>query len=1161
MCPIRCGTLLIPVLVRLVRTVCQNFDQDLKSIISRLERHARTADQTAVATELLQAAEFRAEARAKDERELFSQCEKKLRPADVENIHQQRISSRLDSTCDWILSNDTYKSWYDPVSVTSSDRILQISGMHGCGKSILASFIVSSLNQKKKSTLYFPFATSDPQRRTVENFVRNTLWQMLKQYPTVTTTHQTCKKICESRLSTSELWHTLSRTVASATHPIYLILDAIDECAHSEQLLQHLFQMVAECANLRVLLLGRPHILESLSLPLGWIKQKIEINMALVGEDVLRFAKNQVEGSAIIQRPDLQARVIDAIMEKADTMFLWVQLMIDDLRRSVSLSDMNEKLQSLPRGLEEAFQLILERISQKLGPSELLLVQQFLTLSSISSRPLTFNELNCAHALDLWRDRAQSNDSIEDFMLIQPPHRVAEICGGLIVVKEGSLNLIHSSVKDFLCRPLPSWSGMTHTGLGSFRVNVEHAHYSFAELCLDAIMTEMPRDAEFGAVIETRNQLQIPKPQCPLANYAYSHTFHHINRAGSLAPGLLTKISEILISPLAILWLENFVALVSEDPSLDVEIDEFQRWALSAKIDLGSIKIYESEAYREVLKSLNQCITEESHDLDLSITQTLDGLLSQDRNISEGGAGNTPQPDPATTAQVRSTSNRSVVPCENRKAACADAGKMASDIAMLLNQQANFSAAGQLKIVAKLGHALRLTRQIVDPLKMIFDLVLARASTLPVYMLMGILHFYWYFDKSENALEIGYAALKKVESREVVTKYVIHLMLGRSFYALSRYADAQMSFQQAQRGLEKLLGATHGLTRAAWYGSGLQLYELAQYEEAEECFRRANERGNGQRFTIFSEAEVLFELGKCLFRCDKFKEAEAVFLKSQKQKADCFTQNWLGCSQVELHEFEKARRNLEESYLTEKDKFGVKSRETLTATFNLGHCYYLLGNFARAQELLSESLSDLRTLHGTKASIVIRSQRYLACTAYLLGNEDTVPYEWKTSEGSHKARIDRFNENLVGFPCADYEKAIDRLADALKWCEENKKIGGKAIAIMCYDIAYHGYCHDSKGARKWLARALREAGSAFGPDDSFAREIRAQLNATFQEWKCRRTACEDRGDQIVVLTGSTDNEKAETQSCYAVPLLNGSEKPPPKLFRSWSASCEWSEQV
>lgn len=143
--------------MRLAQSVVRSFDRDIGAVIARLERHARVADQTAVATELLGAAEFRKEARRRQHEELKLQCERWLKPSDVKHVHSNQVRARLDGTCDWITSNNNFARWIEPECSTSQDRFLVISGIHGCGKSVLASSIVARLEKKQTAHLVFRF--------------------------------------------------------------------------------------------------------------------------------------------------------------------------------------------------------------------------------------------------------------------------------------------------------------------------------------------------------------------------------------------------------------------------------------------------------------------------------------------------------------------------------------------------------------------------------------------------------------------------------------------------------------------------------------------------------------------------------------------------------------------------------------------------------------------------------------------------------------------------------------------------------------------------------------------------------------------------------------------------------------------------------------------
>ena len=127
-------------LVRLGRIIIgRTFDQELGDVVMRLERHAYNVDQTAIAVELLKAAEHRKKAEQERRSDLMIQCERWLKPANTKEIHECQTRARLDQTCTWITTHESFKRWIDRQPLSPPDRFLCISGTHGCGKSVLAS--------------------------------------------------------------------------------------------------------------------------------------------------------------------------------------------------------------------------------------------------------------------------------------------------------------------------------------------------------------------------------------------------------------------------------------------------------------------------------------------------------------------------------------------------------------------------------------------------------------------------------------------------------------------------------------------------------------------------------------------------------------------------------------------------------------------------------------------------------------------------------------------------------------------------------------------------------------------------------------------------------------------------------------------------------------
>jgi predicted AAA+ superfamily ATPase len=70
--------------------------------------------------------------------------------------------------------------WNEPSSISASERLLCISGTHGCGKTILASSIIEDLKSKQLQTLFFYFSGKDASLQNLDGIVRTFLWQLLE---------------------------------------------------------------------------------------------------------------------------------------------------------------------------------------------------------------------------------------------------------------------------------------------------------------------------------------------------------------------------------------------------------------------------------------------------------------------------------------------------------------------------------------------------------------------------------------------------------------------------------------------------------------------------------------------------------------------------------------------------------------------------------------------------------------------------------------------------------------------------------------------------------------------------------------------------------------------------------------------------------------------
>ena len=809
--------------------------------MARLERHARIADQTAVATELLRAAEFRKEADRRQHEELKIQCERWLKPSDVRHIHLHQVQAKLNGTCEWITSNDVFENWIKPESLTKRDRLLVISGSHGSGKSILASSIVARFEEAQQHPLFFAFSGSDGNRQTSENLIRTLLGQSLLQSDKNESVDPVHRLRLGGQPSVSELWQAFERIIPLLAKPSYCIIDGVDECVDdSHTLFTKLIQVLEECPSLRILLLGRSYVIQSDSaicqFPL------LEITPAILNQDIEAFINDEIAKSKILSLPEFRETVYKSLKGRSDGMFLWVRLMIDDLRKSSSKSELGQRLQDLPCGLEKAYQLLFLRLSQKLDKFEQRLAQSVLAFMITSCRPLTFVEFRYALALHC-RSLDTVAQPLEEYLLLQPLQRVLDITEGLIYMADGFLHLSHSSVRDFLIRPEDRWLCGLDNAVLDFRINITQTHRSFAWLCLDYIRLE----TEEGRILhlDTSHTTQAAWASCPLLRYAISYAFHHLIRSGPPCSTTIAKVEHLLKSTHIIIWVEHFAHLLFEDSTLEAQIGEFMAWGdqlVDAGLDNRLLTIFGG-----TLKKLTDQ-TKRAGRYDDPLLEHVEVFISE-ATVRQPGLFRPERSNEVADLVLDSrTADRHLQsPDTNLRQSSSVSSATISRVMDLLKGQNPLSVSRQIELCLRLSTSLLKARTLTDPLKVLFQLILRKASCIPVYALMLIGGFYYKLEKFQEAFEVYQAASRKMIHLDVPLRFRILKCMGDCCYRLQSNSEALGYYEEAFSGYETLLGLRHRDTFRA-------------LERMGDCYRRMDSLTEALRSyeKVFSGYEILY---------------------------------------------------------------------------------------------------------------------------------------------------------------------------------------------------------------------------------------------------------------------------------------------------------------
>ncbi|KAI5793532.1 hypothetical protein FPQ18DRAFT_170759 [Pyronema domesticum] len=135
---------------------------------------------------------------------------------------------------------------------------------------------------------------------------------------------------------------------------VYLVVDALDECEETsrKKLVEHFEQHFASRESnfqnssfLKVLATSRPYPrIEDLLHPSCCIRLKTEDDEDNINQDIRTFISYKIGGLKTTRD------ILDSLMARADGMFLWASLVIEDLEAAPT-DEIRDKLKSIPSGL------------------------------------------------------------------------------------------------------------------------------------------------------------------------------------------------------------------------------------------------------------------------------------------------------------------------------------------------------------------------------------------------------------------------------------------------------------------------------------------------------------------------------------------------------------------------------------------------------------------------------------------------------------------------------------------------------------------------------------------------------------------------------------------------------------------------------------------
>ncbi|KAF8494411.1 hypothetical protein F5888DRAFT_657141 [Russula emetica] len=458
--------------------------------------------------------------------QLRQDLRKWLSPSDPSINHNIACGAHRKQTAEWFFQGSIFTEW------KSNGSLLWLHGKPGSGKSVLCSTIIQDVialrDNRLASMAYFYFDFRDINKQNRRDLLPSLVTQLSDQ------SHRHCDILNRLYLKHESGAHKPSEDqliqclkdmlTLPDQQPIYLIIDALDECPDTsgmpsprEQVLDLVNELVElSSPNLRLCVTSRPEIDIRRALePLTSLRVSLH-EQSGQKQDIVDYVTSVVQSDAKMRRwrDEDKNLVIETLSERADGMFRWAFCQLEALRHCLA-PRVRHILKELPETLDETY----ERILRDINKANRDLAHRLLQCLTVAVRPLRVAELAEVLAVDFGTaSRGGTSKLNTDWRWEDQEEAVLSTCSSLISVvvdEEGSqiVQFSHFSVKEFLTSSRIAGSS---ADVLRFRILLEPAHTILAKACLGVLL-------RLGELVDEDNV----KDKFPLARYAAEHWVDH----------------------------------------------------------------------------------------------------------------------------------------------------------------------------------------------------------------------------------------------------------------------------------------------------------------------------------------------------------------------------------------------------------------------------------------------------------------------------------------------------------------------------------------------------------------------------------------------------------------------------------------------------------
>ncbi|KAF4495971.1 nacht domain [Fusarium agapanthi] len=397
------------------------------------------------------ALEHYAETREFQERQDFHSMETYIRPPSYDADLDRIRNTRCEGTGSWLVQDQQFVSWAE--GKEKSSQVLWLQGIPGAGCLIGKTFLASTVVDRTKDLGHSLFALVS-YRNALDSplpIYHSLIFQLASQdldLRTVlcSTIMNTTKDLKRDLKGDSKFALNTFSKLLQATGPTYITIDGLDEIDdYTQQVFLHLLLDELKSLPHAKLLISSRRVerIERILKPVATILPIDHKNSGCIEAYVSQRGRKWLENSYFDCDARTEVRqLLNPLASKADGMFLYARIVLEDLEMLQDLDSIREQLRALPDGLDEAYERILQRIAKYPLAAQ---KQCKKILSWIACSPVQITRHEMEQALIIQVDQKRV-----------PPVRstlnTLPLCGPLVEVEDECLKFVHFTVKEYLLR-------------------------------------------------------------------------------------------------------------------------------------------------------------------------------------------------------------------------------------------------------------------------------------------------------------------------------------------------------------------------------------------------------------------------------------------------------------------------------------------------------------------------------------------------------------------------------------------------------------------------------------------------------------------------------------------------------------------------------------